>query len=109
MFGISTFICAHESTSNRASVLAIIVGFLIFGSIVIAVGFYVASTMTRFQYFPTTCAAPACQNDPSLCPGQTICEPQPLPLFNKVELACVIFFVVDYSVRLFSCWAVVPK
>jgi len=91
------------------SVFAKLVGAYIFATIVIAVGFYVASTNSTFQYFPSTCADPACQNDPDLCPGQTICEPQPYRYFFTVEIVCVISFAVDYTVRLLTCWAVVPK
>ena len=37
--------------------------------IVLGVASLVLATENMFQYTPTTCSAPACNNDPNLCPG----------------------------------------
>ena len=61
------------------------------------------------RYIPSTCEHPVCDKDPILCPGEVMCEPQPLPVFEDIDLAVIIVFIVEYAVRFFLCWAVPPE
>lgn len=47
---------------------------------------------------------PACDDDPDLCPGEKICEPQQPLWFDYVEIICVGFFTIDYVLRVATVW-----
>lgn len=74
-----------------------------------AIGSYIISTVNIFTYTPSTCDTPACDSDPVLCPGRQICEPQPVPAFDFIEVACVYFFSAEYFTRVLTCWTVSPR
>ena len=59
-----------------------------------------------YRYTPTTCANPACVDDPVLCPNSVICAPLPLPRYSYINNICVIIYAVDFFVRCAIAWAV---
>ena len=50
----------------------------------------------------TSCSSPACDNDSTLCPGETICEPAVEPYLNTIDDWCVIIFTVEYCLRVLT-------
>ena len=56
--------------------------------------------LPSFSIVPLSCALPACDKDPELCPGRTVCAPQPLPSLVHVNSVVVIAFTIEYLVRL---------
>ena len=64
------------------------------------------ATTKEFQYSPSSCSDPVCNNDPSLCPNAKVCSPQPLPSFDIIDEFCVIVFTIEYLLRLFTLWAI---
>lgn len=54
------------------------------------------------RYTPSSCTNPVCSNT-YLCPGFEICAPVEDPTFAIVNEACVIFFTVDYCLRMLIC------
>jgi len=58
-------------------------------------------------FISSTCfvlsTVPECRQQPSDDPDE---QPEPAPIFEKIELMCLIGFVVEYALRLLSCWAV---
>ena len=56
-------------------------------------------TLPQFRRVSVTnCTSPACDNDPVLCPGTTICEPVIEPLLTSIDDVCVIIFTLEYMV-----------
>ena len=55
----------HPKSSRLGTVYFV----LLIGVIVLGVVSLVLATENMYQYSPTTCAEPACNNDPNLCPG----------------------------------------
>ena len=47
-----------------------------------------------------TCASPTCNNDPILCPGREVCEPQPPFFMIYIDGFCVLLFSIDYLTRI---------
>lgn len=60
---------------------------------------YIASTGSKEQ--PSSCAQPACENDPTLCPDSVICPPEDNAVYELIETVCIVFFTIDYFTRLF--------
>lgn len=63
---------------------------------------FVMSSEPSMMSRPETCPHPACKNDPVLCPGREICEPEPFDVFTTIEMVCVSFFCLDYGLRMFT-------
>jgi hypothetical protein len=38
-----------------------------------------------------------------------ICAPQPPPIFDMIENACIYFFTAEYGLKFFTCWSVSPR
>lgn len=55
---------------------------------------------------PSTCTYPACNNDPNICPGEIICEPVAKPFIIKSMRGSLYIFLIEYSIRVLTCWAV---
>ena len=94
----------HESSSRLSFILSVLMACTVLLSIVI---FILGSG--SLIYYPSTCADPACNNDPILCPGKMICEPQQLPFFDTIDSACVFVFTIDYLSRMLTVWSVSPR
>jgi len=88
---------------QSSSILSTFLSVTTLSLVVIGVICYVAETQSFLQYTPTSCDSPACNNDPVLCPGTTICEPVPLPIFDTIDAVVVIYFTIDYCMRVFTC------
>ncbi|CAE8635407.1 unnamed protein product [Polarella glacialis] len=69
------------------SIIGKILSFLMLSAIVLSVGSFVASTMPEFQ---DLCAATL---EPGFDPD---CFPAPQLIFKDIELACVLFFTLEY-------------
>jgi hypothetical protein len=50
--------------------------------------------------YPDTCSQPACDNDPTYCPGYEICPPQPMAVFYRLDLTITIMFTIDFVLRM---------
>ena len=74
--------------------------------ILLAIFTTVVSSEPSMNRVPATCAAPVCNRDPNLCPGQTLCAPEPLPVFETIENACIFIFTAEYGLKLLTCWTV---
>ena len=57
----------------------------------------------------TSCASPACDNDATLCPGETICEPAVEPYLNEIDDWCVILFSIEYGLRVLTVCSVANR
>lgn len=75
----------------------------------LSVGIYIVSTIPEVNTQPSTCASPSCDNDPVICPGTQVCEPEPPSGFSMVETVCLYVFVVDYFARFLLCTSVPPR
>lgn len=63
----------------------------------------VLMTLPYYRNVPVaSCASPACDNDATLCPGETICEPAVEPYLNTIDDWCVITFTVEYVLRVLT-------
>ena len=91
---------------DPSSVLAKALDYLTKAVIVLAVAAYLVSTEPRFQYQPATCAVPTCSDDPSLCPGYTICEAVELPWVTAMSDFTTYYFTVEYGLKLLTVWSV---
>lgn len=49
---------------------------------------------------PKTCLHPACNNNPTLCPGRMVCAPVSHPAFDTVQLAILVLLLLDYVARM---------
>ena len=74
----------------------------------VSVVMYVLDSQPELNTAPSTCDSPACNNDPELCPGRMICEPQPKQVLIDIENACLYIFIIDYFTRVLLC-ATVPS
>ena len=54
-----------------------------------------------FRIQPSTCSSPACDDDPTYCPGYQICSPVTFTSLLNTQTACVIIFTVDIVIRFF--------
>eukprot|EP00930_Biecheleria_cincta_P045314 TRINITY_DN31246_c0_g1_i1.p1 TRINITY_DN31246_c0_g1~~TRINITY_DN31246_c0_g1_i1.p1 ORF type:complete len:780 (+),score=122.29 TRINITY_DN31246_c0_g1_i1:88-2427(+) len=74
------------------SMLGKMMSFLVFFTILLSTGSFIVSTMPEFQI-----------ECPALGEGgyDADCLPAPLPIFETIEVACVMFFTIEYGVRLF--------
>jgi len=75
-------------------------------AVVVATIFLVLSTVPTFKEEVTSCLIPACDNDPTLCPGRVICEPMPPDGFELIQKICAFIFCADYFTRVFLVWHV---
>lgn len=76
---------------------------------VIVVNIIVNIMMTLPQYrsvVVTSCSDPACDNDATLCPNETMCAPTTDPTLVEIDDYCVIIFTIEYLFRLFTVWSV---
>ena len=53
------------------------------------------------SFIPLSCPIPACDKDPALCPGRTVCAPQPFSSLVYVNTVVIFAFTIEYIVRLF--------
>lgn len=70
---------------------------------------YIVESVSSVKIAVETCDDPVCNNDPILCPGSMVCEPQPPDFYLQIELICVCFFLFDYASRLLTSWSVPPR
>ena len=91
-----------QSASVIGKITSVVMIFLICLSVIS----FILSSCSQFKYSPIDCNSPACQNDPSLCPNKTICEPIPLPAFDVIEHICIAGFSAEYLGRLLLVWTV---
>lgn len=66
------FLTFHRPTSSPFS--KILSNFMMI-VIIISCVFFVISSDPDVKSVPASCHAPACENDPVLCPGEKLCEP----------------------------------
>jgi hypothetical protein len=57
------------------------------------------SSVGAYQYTPSSCANPACDNDATLCANTVICEPEAISSLWTVDIACYVFYSIDIGVR----------
>ena len=95
----------HPGSCQLGVLSAIAKGFIIFLNITV----FIVGSCPSYQDTPVTCAAPACNNDPILCPGRMICQPIPRYSFQYIEMACVIYFTLHYLIPVLTCWSVTPR
>lgn len=60
---------------------------------------FILSSSERFNYTPDDCDNPACDDDPTLCPGKKMCQPVEFSSFFTIEVVCIVIFTIDYVVR----------
>jgi hypothetical protein len=94
------FVTFEYSTN---SYLSGFVGFVIQSAIIIGVVSVILQSSHEYQYTPTTCSRPVCNDDATLCPGTTVCEPIPLEYFFTIDAIIIAIFSFDYLVRAFTC------
>ena len=92
------FLTFQDSNSSISS-------FLVNLSIVCTIGLSVYATIMgdfyrNFSDIPTTCPDPACYNDPQLCPGRMMCEPNNNDDVSAVNDACLYIFTIDLAIRM---------
>lgn len=75
------------------------------GAIVIGLVTTVLATIPSQMINPQSCLKPACDNNPVLCPGVTICAPVGKEVYNHISDGVTIVFIIDYCVRLLTLWA----
>jgi hypothetical protein len=92
-------------SSSTAKIVAIIINIIILTAII----GYIASTELSLRISPTTCNFPACDNDPTLCPGYQICPDDTSIQFLTIDDICTYLFTIEYGLRLFTCWSVPPR
>ena len=85
------------------------IGMFMFCVIILSCTVYVISSLNVFKVPTSACAQPVCSNDPTLCPKQTVCEPNDSDWTNVVELLCVIIFTIEYGFRLLLVWCAPPR
>ena len=96
------FVCLEDSMSCK---LAYVIFFANICMILLGLVTFILATDKRYQYTPDTCDYPSCDNDATLCPGKVICEPRALQVFNEIDKACVIFFTIEYLLRMLTVWS----
>ena len=97
----------HVDVSSFNNLSRIIYTFFI-AVVALSVISNIVSSVPSLQEFPTTCVTPACQNDPYLCPQQTICAPVTHPVFDTIDNVCIWIFTIEYILRVSTCWSVSP-
>ena len=55
---------------------------------------------------PSKCSHPVCVNDPVLCPGSVICEPELDVRMLKVQIACMLVLLANFTIPALLCWTV---
>lgn len=90
------YITMDDALSCKAAM-----AYSIFMAVIIVLGLFslLFESVPTFQYKPSSCAKPACDNDPTYCPNGVICAPIPYPEFTNIDLACVIIFTIDLVIR----------
>lgn len=76
---------------------------------VLSVSIYLITSQPEVKEAPATCDRPTCDNHPTLCPGEIVCEPEPPVVYDTIETVCLYVFVIDYFTRLLLCPAVPPR
>ena len=67
----------------------------------------VMMTLPQYRRYPVSnCAAPACDNDATLCPGIVVCTPISEPWLTGIDDICVILFSIEYLMRIVTVWSV---
>jgi len=94
---------------ESSSPLAWMLSNLVMLVILLAIFATVVASEPTVMVAPATCAQPACNNNPKWCPGRMICAPQPPPIFDTIENACIYFFTAEYGLKFFTCWSVSPR
>ena len=64
---------------------------------------FLISSMPSVKNTPSSCDYPACSYDDDLCPTYEICAPIAASIYEDIDLFCVIFFTVDFGIRLLLC------
>lgn len=90
-------------------VLAQYSSYIMMLTIVVSCVCFVLSSVDDFRYTPSSCDHPACENDETLCPNTTICEPVQNDFFSVIETCCVIIFTLDYGLRMVTVPFVPPR
>lgn len=93
-----------ENSSTLAWILSIVLKIVILLAIFVGV----VSSEPSFNYIPDNCAVPVCDNDPKLCRNMRLCAPQPLPAFDTIEDVCFYVFMIEYGLKIATCWTVSP-
>lgn len=88
---------------SSSSYIAGFIGFVIQSAIIIGVVSCILQSEAAYQYRPTTCISPVCDNDATLCPGSKVCEPVPLEYFFTIDAIIIAIFSFDYGVRAMTC------
>lgn len=96
------FVCLEDSMSCWLAYILFFVNVFI---ILLGLITFILASDKRYQYTPDTCDAPSCDNDAILCPGKIICEPHALKVFSDIDTACIIFFTVEYLLRMLTVWS----
>jgi hypothetical protein len=65
-----------------------------------SMGALIASTVPEYMYSPERCPRPACNDDPTFCPGYQICEPVSDEGFVIFEIVCTAIFTVDVIMKI---------
>jgi len=83
-----------------AHIISLLTAFVITAGVIL----FVLSTNQAMSYQPDTCDDPVCHND-TLCPNKMICHPVPYDIFDSVDLAFVIYFTIEYGLRVLTLWS----
>jgi hypothetical protein len=87
------------SSSYFSMVYGVFITFVVLGSMIVLVMQSYEGESTR----PDTCAHPACDDDPQLCPGYQICEKEINTSLLLFELVLILILAVDYAIRMALC------
>jgi hypothetical protein len=99
------FITLEYPNSNKISRLYHYISVTVI-TLCVAVGYL--SSMSSYQYSPTVCSIPACNNHATLCPGKMVCEPEPIDIFRYLDFSFFLFYMMDMTIR-FSIAPFMPE
>ena len=83
------FLTFHRPSSSK---LSKVLSYFMMVVIIISCVFFVIATDPHLKSIPSSCKDPACDNDPVLCPGQTLCEPVEVRKFIMCDVIQTIRF-----------------
>jgi len=83
--------------------LSFLVQIIIQGAIIVGVVSFILQSEDSYQYKPTTCSKPVCNNDSILCPNSIVCEPIPFTYFSTIDTVIIAIFTFDYLIRSSTC------
>ena len=83
---------------------------LVMAVIILNIIVNVLMTLPNYRNVPvSSCSSPACDNDATLCPGETVCEPAVEPYLNEIDDWCVILFSIEYGLRVLTVCTVANR